>query len=102
MIGEHLVDQAHRLGLSGWHAAPRVSQFPTHPLGNEFGEALEGAHISRHADIDLLDAEEGVRGRIAHVARCDHVHRSPNASALNGCQYWHAGLLQGREGLLEV
>lgn len=39
----------------------------------QLGQAREGAHVGRETDVDLFDAEGGVRGREAHVDGAEHV-----------------------------
>ena len=102
MVGEHLVDEAHRLRLVRRHPAPGVGQLAADALGNQLGEPLQRAHVGGHADVDLLDAEEGVLGGVAHVAGGDHVDGATDAAALDGGEDRHAGLLEAAEGLLEV
>ena len=99
---KHLVDQAIGQGLGGRHATASVGVFLGDGFGDELGQALQRAHIRHHADVDLLNAEEGIAGRIAHAAACDHIHRAADAATLNGEDDRDAQALDFAEGVLHV
>ena len=99
---KHLVDQAVAQGLGGAQAAAGVGQLFHHAQGDELGQALQRAHVGHHADVDLLDAEEGIRCGVAHAGGRDHVHRAADAPALDGHDHGDAQVVDAREGGLHV
>ena len=99
---KHLIDQPAAQRFGGRHATARVGVFLGNGFGNEFGQALQRAHVCRHADVDLLNAEEGIAGCIAHAAACDHIHRAADAASLDGHDHGDAQALDFAEGVLHV
>ena len=98
--GQHGVDQAVLQSLLGAHAPAGVGQLFDHGQRNELGQALQGAHVGHHADVDFLDAEEGLGTCVTQAAGGDHVHGAANAAALDGRNHRNAQFLQlGKRGL---
>ena len=58
--GQHLVDQAMGQGFVCRKTAARVGQLFAQRHGQQLGQALQGAHVGDHADVDFLDAEKRI------------------------------------------
>jgi hypothetical protein len=84
------------------YAAAGVGVLPDNPFGDELRQPLQGPHIGGHADVDLLNAEEGIGGRVAAVGGRDHVDAAADAPALDGHEHRHAGPLERGERILEL
>ncbi len=81
---EHRVDQTVPECLVRAQAAACVGQLFHYRFGNEFGQALQCAHVGHHADVDLLDAKERICRGVTDAAGGNHVHRTANTTALDG------------------
>ena len=83
-------------------AAAGVGQFFDQTHGQQFGQTLQCAHIGHHANVDFLNTEKRVLRGIANATSRDHVDRTANTAALNGCNHWDAHALQQCEGGLHI
>jgi hypothetical protein len=99
---EHAVDQADVFGLGRIKLAAGVGQLAGDALPHQLGQALQGAHVGHHADVDFLDGEERVAAAVAHVGAGDQVNAAADAAAMDGGQHGLAAALQAGEGVLHV
>ena len=102
LIGKDAIDQAAGLRLPGRHAPAGVGQFANNPLGNQLDQPRESADISGHANVDLIDGDEGVLAGIAHVAGGNQVDPATDTAALDGGEHRNAALLERGEGALHA
>ena len=102
LIIEDLVQQAVAHRLRRGHAPPREGQFPRHTLRDQMRQALQRADIGGHADIDLLDGDEGIGAGVAAVAGGDQVHAAADAGPVDGGQHRDLAAFDHIECLLHL
>src|SRR3546814_9895107 len=66
----------------GRQAPPGIGQLAHQAGRHQMRQALQGADIGSHADVDLLDAEPGIRRAVAHVAGRNQVRSEEHTSEL--------------------
>ena len=97
---KHLVDQSVGHGFGSGQAPARVGQLFHHRQRNQLGQALQGAHVGHHADVDFLNAKEGICCGIADATSGDHIDRTTDAAALDGGNHRNTQSFQlGERGL---
>ena len=79
-----------------------VSQLFDQAHGQQFGQALQSAHIGHHANVDFLDTKESFARGVSNAASGHHVDGPSNAPALNGRDHRHAQALKQGEGRLQI
>ena len=102
MIGKHAIDQADAARFFGAELTTGIGQFTQHAVADDARQALQGADVGGHADVDFLDRELRVLGCIAHVARADQVDGAANAVALDRRQHGLAASVHGVERSLQL
>ena len=88
--------------LLGGQAPPGEGQLPGDSFRDEPGQSGEGAQVGGDAQLDLLDAEEGLLAAVAQVAGADQIDAAADAGALDGRQHRHARPLQTAQALLQL
>jgi hypothetical protein len=78
-----------------------VGEFAHHGLGQLARHAVERADVGHHAQVDLLDHEEGIGAAVAQAAGRHEVHGATHAAALDSGDHREAGFGQGVEGGLQ-
>ncbi|MNZ98917.1 hypothetical protein D3C78_1182220 [compost metagenome] len=96
------IDQADAARFVGTEGAPRISEFTQHAVPDDPGQALQCANIGGHADIDLLDGELRVLGRVTHVAGGNQVDGPAQAVALDRGEHGFAAIVHGVERGLQL
>ena len=99
---KHPVDQANALRLIGQAFAPGIGQLACDAVAHQLGQALQGAHVGRHTNVDLLDGEAGVCAAVTHVGTGHQINAATNTGAVDGGQHRLAAALQAGEGVLHV
>jgi hypothetical protein len=85
--------EADVFGLGGVEVASGVGQFAGDSFGNQARQALQGADVGDHADVDFAHREHGIGRGVAHVAAGDEVDRAADAGALDGGEHRLAAAL---------
>jgi hypothetical protein len=101
VVGVDLLHQAHLVRPAGPARGAGEGHLAREALGDDLAEALQGADVGGHADVDLLHAEEGVLRRVAQVAGRHEVDRPADDAALHRRDDRHARLLQRGERPLQ-
>src|SRR5471030_3345764 len=78
-IAVDAIDQAHAVRFLGTKLATSVSQLPQHAVTDDPRQALQGANVGGHADVDFLDRELRVFSGVTHVASGDQVDGAAQA-----------------------
>ena len=85
-VGQHGIHEADGERALGADALAAVRHLAGDGRRDDLGQALQHAEVGRHADVDLLHAEEGVGAGVAQVARGGEVERPADAAALHRAQ----------------
>ena len=93
-------DESEALGLRPVKDAGREGEVHGRPRADDGGEPLEGAEVRREADVDLLDAEAGVRGGEPEVARGDEVDAGAPAAPVDGGDHGDGAPLEAGHAVL--
>ena len=96
------IDQADAPCLFAVDHAPGVGQLAHHAIADDPRQALQGADVGGHADVDLLDRELRVGGRVAHVAGRDQVDGAAQAVALDRREHRLAAVVDRVERGLQL
>ncbi len=98
---EGFVDEADAPRFFSAESSASISEFAHEALRNQMRQTRKSSDIGGHADIDLLDAEEGVLGAVAHITRARKIDTAADARAMHGHQDRHARLVEARERMLQ-
>ena len=101
-VVENGVDQPGGARLLGGKAAAGIGQFAHQAGRDQIGQALQRADIGGHADIDFLDAKEGVGGAQANVASRNQIDPATDARALDRGDHRDPAAVDHRETFLHV
>ena len=102
LVREDRVDEAELERLARGQAPSRIGEFAHHALRQQIAQARERADVGGHADVDLLDDEERVLGRVAAVADAGEIDAAADAAALYRHQNRNARAIEHVERLVEL
>ncbi len=100
--GELAVDQAETFGLLAVDVAAGIGQFARHAFADQAGQALQGADVGHHADVDFLDRKHRVGRSVAHVAAGDEIEAAAHTGSVDGGNDRLAAAFEAVQAVLQV